>query len=101
MNKDMIEPIWEYSHDVGKSITGGGVYRGKAFPELDGHYLYADYVSSKIWALKYDEKAGRVVANRTIKDPAKPVLSFGEDEQGEMYFLTVAANGKGIYKFAK
>lgn len=100
-NKDMIDPIWEYHHDVGKSITGGGVYRGKALPELDGHYLYADYVTSRIWALKYDEGAKRVVANRPIKDPAKPVLSFGEDEQGEMYFLTVTANGKGIYRFAK
>ncbi|AMV29873.1 Soluble aldose sugar dehydrogenase YliI precursor [Gemmata sp. SH-PL17] len=99
--KDLIDPIWEYHHNVGKSITGGGVYRGKALPELEGHYLYADYVTSKIWALKYDETAKRVTANRTIKDPEKPVLSFGEDEQGEMYFLIVAANGKGIYRFVK
>lgn len=101
VNKGMIEPIWEYHHDVGKSITGGGVYRGKALPELDGHYLYADYVSSRLWALKYDEKAGRVVANRPIADPQKPVLSFGTDEQGEMYFLTVSNTGKGIYRFTK
>jgi hypothetical protein len=63
--------------------------------------MYADYVTSKIWALKYDEKAGRVTENRWIKDPAKPVLSFGEDEPGELYFLTVSANGKGIYRFVK
>jgi glucose/arabinose dehydrogenase len=100
-SKDYIEPIWEYHHDVGKSITGGTVYRGKVFPELEGHYVYADYVSSKIWALKYDEKAKRVVANRTIKDPQKPILSFGEDEQGELYFLVVAPNGRGIYRFVK
>ena len=100
-NPKMIDPIWEYHHDVGKSITGGGVYRGKALPELDGYYLYADYVTSKIWALKYDEKAGRVTENRSIPDPAKPVLSFGEDEPGEMYFLTVSATGKGIYRFVK
>jgi glucose/arabinose dehydrogenase len=101
VKKEFIEPIWEYHHDVGKSCTGGGVYRGKALPELDGYYLHADYVTSKIWALKYDEKLGRVTENRSIKDPARPVLSFGEDEQGEMYFLTVAANGKGIYRFVK
>ncbi len=100
-NKDMIDPIWEYHHDIGKSITGGTVYRGKALPELEGHYVYADYVTSKLWALKYDDAAKLVVANRPIQDPAKPVLSFGEDEQGEVYFLVVAPNGRGIYRFAK
>jgi glucose/arabinose dehydrogenase len=99
--KDLIEPIWEYSHDVGKSMTGGTVYRGKQFPEMEGYYLHADYVTSRIWALKYDEKLARVVANRSIKDPAKPVMSFGEDEEGEVYFMTFAPNGKGIYKFTK
>jgi len=98
---EFIEPIWEYHHDVGKSITGGTVYRGKALPELEGHYVYADYVTSKIWALKYDDKLKRVVANRPIPDPQKPVLSFGEDEQGELYFLVVAPNGRGIYRFVK
>jgi glucose/arabinose dehydrogenase len=99
--KEFIEPIWEYNHDVGKSITGGTVYRGKQFPELEGFYLHADYVTSKIWALKYDHKLGRVVANRSIPDPAKPVMSFGEDEEGELYFMTYAPNGKGIYRFVR
>jgi glucose/arabinose dehydrogenase len=99
--KDYIDPIWEYNHDVGKSITGGVVYRGKQFPELEGHYLHADYVTARIWALKYDPKLGRVTANRSIPDPAKPVMSFGEDETGEVYFMTYAPNGKGIYKFVR
>ena len=59
-NDQMIEPIWEYHHDVGKSITGGQVYRGKKVPALDGYYLYADYVSMKFWALKYNPKTGKV-----------------------------------------
>jgi glucose/arabinose dehydrogenase len=99
--KEFIEPIWEYNHDVGKSMTGGTVYRGKQFPELEGHFVHADYVAAKIWAVKYDEKLKRVTENRSIKDPAKPVLSFGEDEEGELYFLVVAPNGKGIYHFVK
>ena len=69
-----IEPIWEYHHDDpvggGKSITGGAVYRGSKAPGLVGHYVYADYVSGKIWGLKYDEKAKKVVANRPIAGPA-------------------------------
>lgn len=98
---DFIDPIWEYHHDIGKSITGGHVYRGKLLPELEGHYLYADYVSAKIWALRYDEQEKRVVANRTIKDKGQPVLSFGEDEQGEVYLMTYSAAGRGIYRFVR
>jgi glucose/arabinose dehydrogenase len=99
--KDLVEPIWEYHHDVGKSLTGGAVYRGKRLPELEGAYLYADYVTTKIWALRYDEDKGRVVANRPIRDPRLPVMSFGEDEAGEVYFLTYSATGKGIYRFVR
>lgn len=99
--KDLIEPIWEYHHDTGKSITGGFVYRGKLLPELAGSYVYADYVSGALWALRYDEAQRRVVANRPIPGPKLPVLSFGEDEQGELYFLIVSPTGKGIYGFTR
>jgi glucose/arabinose dehydrogenase len=98
---DLIDPIWEYHHDVGKSITGGLVYRGKRFPELVGMYLYADYVSGRIWALRYDDQARRVVANRPLKDRGLPILSFGADEDGEVYLLTVSADGRGIFELAR
>lgn len=98
---EYIDPIWEYHHDVGKSITGGHVYRGTRVPELEGHYLYADYVTNKLWALKYDDKEKRVVANRPIPDKGVPVLSFGEDEPGDVYFMTYSASGRGIYRFGK
>jgi len=86
--KDLIEPIWEYHHDVGKSITGGFVYRGKRLPQLDGCYLYADYVTGKVWALKYDEAAKKVVANYTISGNVSPIMTFGEDDQAEAYYTT-------------
>jgi len=98
-NKDMIDPIWEYHHDVGKSITGGTVYRGTRVPELDGHYLYGDYVSGRVWALKYE--GGRVTANRPVKWTGAPVFTFGEDERGEQYLLTATTNGRGIYVLGK
>jgi glucose/arabinose dehydrogenase len=98
---DLIDPIWEYDHEVGKSITGGAVYRGSRFPELSGHYVYADYVSGKIWALRYDETAKRVVANRPIADRKLPIMSFGEDERGELYLMTYAQSGQGIYRFVR
>lgn len=100
-NPKMIDPIWEYHHDVGKSITGGVVYRGTKLPELAGSYLYADYVSSHVWALTYNAKLGRVVANREISSANVPILSFGEDQAGEAYLLTFSGSGKGIYRLVK
>lgn len=93
-----IEPIWEYHHDIGKSITGGHVYRGRRLPELAGHYLYADYVTGRVWGLRYDEARRQVVANRSIPGNLNPVMSFGEDEQGEVYFMTTQGQ---LYSFAK
>ncbi|SFH95166.1 PQQ-dependent sugar dehydrogenase [Planctomicrobium piriforme] len=97
----VIDPIWEYDHQVGKSITGGSVYRGKALPELAGKYLYADYITGRLWALHYDEAAKKVVSNERIPSQQMPVITFGDDEQGEIYFCIVTSNGQGIYKFVK
>ena len=93
---ELIEPIWDYHHSTGKSITGGHVYRGKKLPQLEGCYLYADYVAGKIWALKYDEDKQEVVANYVIEGNVSPIMSFGEDEQGEAYYTT---DGGLIYTF--
>lgn len=98
---DLIEPIWEYDHEVGKSITGGIVYRGKRLPELAGAYVYADYVTGKIWALRYNEKERKIVSNHAIPTSKMPVISFGDDEDGDVYFMIVAPNGRGIYRFER
>lgn len=99
------DPVWQYAHDVGKSITGGNVYRGRKLPEIDGCYLYADYVSGRVWALAYDDVSGRVVANRGLvrDDGAESfaVLSFGEDEEGEVYLCVLSADGRGIHTLAR
>ena len=98
-NKKLEDPIWEYDHEIGKSITGGYVYRGKRLPQLQGKFLYADYVSGRLWALEYDRKGKRVIANYGLHSDRKPVISFGEDETGEVYFMVVSNDGRGIYRF--
>lgn len=92
------EPVWEYDHRIGKSITGGHVVRGGDVPELEGHYLYGDYVSGGLWALKYDFETGKAVRNVAVPWNGLPVLSIGSDDAGRSYVTTPSPNGKSIYR---
>ena len=80
-------PVWEYPHEVGKSITGGVVYRGSKVPALAGKYLYGDYVTGLLWGLEKGPD-GRATSNRPIAGNKHPVVSFGEGPDGEAYFVT-------------
>lgn len=42
---DDILPIFAYGHHVGKSVTGGYVYRGCESPNLSGLYMFGDFMS--------------------------------------------------------
>jgi glucose/arabinose dehydrogenase len=87
-------PIWEYSHSLGFSISGGYVYRGENVPELYGKYICGDYVSARVWAIEYD---GINPATSTqITTAPGSITSFGVDENDELYL--VSFNGK-IYRF--
>lgn len=87
-------PVWEYSHSLGFSITGGYVYRGQNVPELFGKYIYGDYVSTRVWALEYDGVNPTV--NTQITQAPGSITSFGVDENNELYLISF--NGK-IYSF--
>ena len=93
----LVNPVWEYDHQIGKSITGGCVYRGARLPELQGAYLYADYVTGRIWALK--RNGATAVQNYSIASTGIPVMAFGEDEAGEVYYAIESVSGQGIYRF--
>lgn len=47
----LIDPVAEYDHDAGCSITGGVVVRDRQHPALDGRYVYGDYCSGRIWSI--------------------------------------------------
>ncbi len=80
----LIDPVWEYHHSEGRSITGGAVYRGDRLPELRGWYLCADWLSGNIWGLRSDGK--RITEARRIVPRILGISAFGEDEAGEVYF---------------
>jgi glucose/arabinose dehydrogenase len=96
-----IEPVWEYDHTIGKSITGGRVYRSPRLSSLAGKYIYADYVSGSVWALSYDEATGKASRNEQVIASGIPVLAFGEDAQGEIYYTIDSIRGQCIYRFEK
>ncbi len=91
----LILPVVEYSHQAGQSITGGYVYRGNKIPQLQGIYLYGDYITRSIWGLNY--KNGQVIENKIIAQSPAFISSFGEDEAGEVY-LCGYDNGS-LYRF--
>lgn len=86
-----VMPVHTYSHDEGCSITGGYVYRGQAIPELAGRYFFADYCVGTLRSLRY---ANGIVTGVTDSaddlGPLGMVLSFGQDNAGELYVLTDA-----------
>lgn len=95
----LTEPVWEYDHDAGQSITGGYVYRGSRLPELAGRYIYGDYLSGRIWALAYDAASGSVENEELLKSRLR-LSSFGADQEGELYLLDYQEDNEGrVYRF--
>ncbi|MBA2730609.1 MAG: PQQ-dependent sugar dehydrogenase [Euzebyaceae bacterium] len=86
--QDNVEPVFDYTRDGGRcSVTGGYVYRGDAIPGLRGAYLFSDYCDGVIRALRVD---GRDVDQSVSLDVGAPaVVSFGQDNDGELYVLSL------------
>jgi glucose/arabinose dehydrogenase len=80
----LILPIAEYGREGGCSITGGYLYRGGRIRDLVGRYLFGDYCSGTLWALRDD--GGRWV-RESLLDTGLRINSFGEDQAGELYVV--------------
>ncbi|XP_021532944.2 HHIP-like protein 2 [Aotus nancymaae] len=114
---DDVLPIYAYGHAVGKSVTGGYVYRGCESPNLNGLYIFGDFMSGRLMALQEDRKTRKwkkqdlCLGSTTscafpglISTHSKFIISFAEDEAGELYFLATSypsayAPHGSIYKF--
>jgi glucose/arabinose dehydrogenase len=103
-----IDPIFEYTHDSqqeiwGVSVIGGYVYRG-AITELRGRYMFADFLTARIWSLRWDQSdpSGFDGTNYTdfvdhADDPRfipdagtlAQISSFGQDAARNLYVTTV------------
>jgi putative heme-binding domain-containing protein len=75
----------ELPHTISCSVTGGRVYRGKRFPELRGAYVFGDWETRRLWAARFDGDRCREMPE--IARPSVRIVAFGEDRDGELYFL--------------
>jgi len=94
----LVDPIHEYNHTVGQSITGGAVYRGTQLgPSFQGRYFFADFIQARVWSLMLtvnpatrEATASNVVehtADLSAGGTLGNVSSFAVDAQGEVYVV--------------
>ena len=96
-------PIVSYSHDIGRSIVGGYVYRGCLNPNWIGKYFFADTMTGRVfvaeenvlnntWSYAEVEIGNETFCNNGLGGVSeqKTILSFGESEDGELYILSTS-----------
>jgi uncharacterized repeat protein (TIGR03806 family) len=87
-------PTAEHSHSEARSLAGGRVYRGTRLPDLVGAYLYGDWSTGRVWAIKHD--GTKAIWHRELVDTPFNITGFGTDHDGELYLID--HNG-GFYRF--
>jgi glucose/arabinose dehydrogenase len=88
-------PLAEYGHGGGNcSVTGGYVYRGSAYDDLQGHYVLGDFCSGRIWTVS--AAAHSPAPLKFHRDTSAMISSFGESENGELYMTDYA--GGHLYR---
>jgi glucose/arabinose dehydrogenase len=90
-----VGPVFDYSHSLGSSVTGGYVYRGSRIPEARGKYIFADYASARFWETTPNGTNGttREITSELNPTPRQivSISSFGEDAEGELYICSLSS----------
>ena len=92
----LIDPVVEYPHSNGNcAVIGGYVYRGTTIPELQGKFVFADYCTSKVSAVDFDDNGDPFEATLLPGGSGLGnIRTFGQDNDGELYVVT----GNQIHK---
>ncbi|MBN9121127.1 MAG: PQQ-dependent sugar dehydrogenase [Planctomycetes bacterium] len=94
----ILKPVAEHHHTEARSITGGFIYHGNKHPDLKGAYVYGDFDTGRVWALRYDKKAGRVTEHKELAKTNLRIVAWAQDHDGEVYALNFIDGG--IYSLA-
>ena len=88
-----VDPVAEYDHSIGQSITGGYVYRGPQTTALRGRYIFADFYTD-IWSLQPDNAGGYTRTN-LIAGGGRNFSSFAQASDGDLYVVDYSG---GLYR---
>lgn len=85
-------PIATYGHpnvdpSGGNAVVGGYVYRGTRIPALVGRYLFADFLSSRVWALTPEGVRSPAWHRDELMTVGFLPSSFGVDAEGEILIV--------------
>lgn len=92
----LIDPIFEYSHVDGQSVTGGYVYRGLALgASFLGRYFFADFFG-RVWSLAVTLDAGGEARSSDLREHTAElggaalglISAFGVDVDGELFVVS-------------
>ena len=89
----IVKPTVEHPHSEFRSLTGGIVYYGPKYPDLQGAYLYGDYSTGKVWAIKHD--GTKALWQKELASTTLAITSFGTDSKGEILISDHRGKGEG------
>ena len=78
-------PLFEHTHLDSRSISGGYFWQSDRIAELRGAYLYGDWMTGKVWALKFE--GDEVLWQKELVDTPHRVICFMLDPTGEVYIV--------------
>jgi uncharacterized repeat protein (TIGR03806 family) len=93
----IVLPTIEHPHSEMRSLTGGIVYYGDEFPDLNGAYIYGDYSTGQIWGARHD--GTKLTWHEKLAETQLAIAGFSLDHHGGL--LIVDHSGNGIYRLVK
>ena len=78
-------PLFEHTHLDSRSISGGHFWQSDRLPELKDAYLYGDWMTGKVWALR--SEGDRVLWQKELVDTPHRVISFMLDPSGDVLIV--------------
>lgn len=84
----ILPPTLAHDHTESRSITGGYFSQSSRLPKLKGAYIYGDYVTGIVWALRHD--GDKITWRETLVDTPLQIVTFGLDQSGDVLMVDYA-----------